>query len=168
MDNQIHELWYRKKTGWMYEGSLTLRLGAPQAAGDPVYYVWRGDKTQHILYRGLEGHIQELWYRQKQGWAYGGALSARVGAPPALGNPAGYAWEKDQTQHVTYRGADTQIHELWQRKGQEWKYGGILSVVTGSPAAAGDPDGFAWEEDQTQHIVYRGVDNQIHELWQRY
>jgi hypothetical protein len=166
-DNQIHELWYRKKPGWSYEGAMTLKLGAPAAGGDPVGYVWKADKSQHILYRGLENQVQELWYRQKSGWAYGGALSAKAGGPPAAGNPAGYAWEVDDTQHVVYRGQDSQIHELWQRRGKEWKYGGALNVNTGGPVAAGDPDGFAWEEDETQHIVYRGQDNQIHELWQR-
>ncbi len=165
-DNQIHELWQRQGQPWKYEGALSSRLGAPVASGGLIGFAWQRDQTQHIIYRGAD-QIQELWLRKGQPWAYGGALSARAGGPAAAGDPAGFAWEGDDTQHISYRGPDNQIHEIWQRRGAEWKYGGALNVITGAPAAAGDPSGFAWEADNTQHIVYRGVDNQIHELWFR-
>jgi transposase len=31
----------------------------------------------------------------------------------ATGDPAGYTWDVDRTQHVVYRGGDGHIHELW-------------------------------------------------------
>ena len=166
-DNQIHELWQRQGQPWKYEGALSSRLGAPAAAGDLIGYAWQKDQTQHIVYRGAEGQIQELWLRKGKPWAYGGALSAKAGGPAAAGDPSAFAWEGDDTQHVVYRGPDNQIHEIWQRRGAEWKYGGAINVITGAPAAAGDPSGFAWEGDNTQHVVYRSVDNQIHEMWFR-
>ena len=41
-----------------------------------------------------------------------------TGAPPATGDPLCFAWESDDAQHVIYRGADDQVHELWQRRGK--------------------------------------------------
>ena len=37
--------------------------------------------------------------------------SAAAGAPSAEGNPAGYTWSVDSTEHVVYRGNDGHIHE---------------------------------------------------------
>ena len=172
-DSQLHELWYRKDFGanWKDGGVLTQIAGAPQAAGSPSAYAWESEKTQHIVYRGADSQIHELWFKKDLlggHWNYGGAISANVGAPAAAGDPYGYVWEGDQTQHIVYRGTDNNIHELWFKRdltGGHWNYNGQINVKAGSPAAAGDPAGFAWESDKTQHIVYRGSDNQIHELW---
>ena len=40
-----------------------------------------------------------------------------------------------------------------------------LTAATGAPAATGDPAGYTWSNDDSQHVVYRGTDNHIHELW---
>jgi hypothetical protein len=41
-------------------------------------------------------------------------LVLATGAPIAVGDPAGYQWDKPPgSQHVVYRGADGHIHELW-------------------------------------------------------
>ena len=42
-----------------------------------------------------------------------------------------------------------------------------LTAVTGATAPAGDPSGYAFEWESTQHVVYRGVDGHVHELWWR-
>ncbi len=176
VDNNIHEIWNKKDmlgSHWAYGGAINASVGAPAAAGDPAGFTWENDNTQHIIYRGVDNQIHELWFKHglvTHNWAYGGALSQNCGAPQAAGDPMGYAWEKDGTQHIIYRSADGQIQELWCKKGitgAQWSYGGALSHTAGGPAAAGDPWGYAWESDATQHIVYRGGDGQIHELWQR-
>src|SRR5438105_10309534 len=71
-------------------------------------------------------------------------ISQKAGGPNAVGQPGGFAWEGDHTQHVVYRGQDNQIHEVWFKKGgfnPEWKYGGALSALAGGPLADGDPFG---------------------------
>jgi len=40
-----------------------------------------------------------------------------------------------------------------------------LSAATGSAAAAGDPAGYVFDAQGTQHVLYRGSDNHVHELW---
>jgi hypothetical protein len=130
-------------------------------------YAWESDGTQHLLYLGADNQVHEIWYRKGKNWSYGNALSQMAGAPPAASVPFGYAWESDDTQHVIYRGGDNQVHELWQRKGKKWEYGGALSLKTGGSPAQGNVAGFAWEHDRSQHVLYRGADGYIHELWQK-
>jgi hypothetical protein len=169
VDGQIHEIWYRDQwvgQDWHYNniGEVT---GAAPAAGDPFGYAWEKDKTQHVIYRGTENLIHEIWGRKGK-WGYN-PIGRMTDAPPAAGDPVGYAWEKDDTQHVLYRGVDGKIHEIWYRDqwlGQDWHYNPI-SDVTGAPPAASDPFGYAWEKDGTQHVLYVGVDGQIHQLWYR-
>jgi hypothetical protein len=173
-DGHIHEIFYKKDLthgGWEYGGSLTGKIGAAPAAGNPSAYAWEGDNTQHIVYRAADGHIHEIFYKRDlthHGWEYGGALSAKVGAPAAAGDPVGFAWEHDKTMHVIYRGADGQIHEIFYKRDlthHGWEYGGALSAKANAPAAADDPNAFAWEGDHTQHIIYRTPDNAIQEIF---
>jgi Astacin (Peptidase family M12A) len=95
------------------------------------------------------------------GWHHND-LTTAAGAPGAAGDPAGYTWDVDSTQHVVFRGGDAHIHELWFNGA--WNRND-LAVAAGAPGAAGDPDGYTWNVDSTQHVVYRGGDGHIHELW---
>jgi hypothetical protein len=45
-----------------------------------------------------------------------------------------------------------------------WKHND-LTQATGAPGAEGDPAGYTWDVDGTQHVVYRDSDGHIHELW---
>ena len=67
--------------------------------------------TQHVVYRGTDGHIHELWW-DNAGWHHND-LTAAAGAPASVSDPAGYMFDAQGTQHVIYRGADSHIHELW-------------------------------------------------------
>jgi hypothetical protein len=40
-----------------------------------------------------------------------------------------------------------------------------LSVAAQAPAAAGSPTSYTWDKDGTEHVVYAGVDGDVHELW---
>jgi hypothetical protein len=162
VDGHIHELWWSEDANWNHE-NLTGQTGAPLAAGDPAGYVWEGHPTQHVVYRGVDGHIHELWWSEDANWNHEN-LTWQTGAPLAVGNPAGSAWEGRPTQHVVYQGIDGRIHELWWSEDANWNHED-LSGQTGAPPAAGDLAGYAWERDHTQHVVYRGVDDRIHELW---
>ena len=140
---------------------LTIVTGAPAAAGDPAGYTWDVDHTEHVVYRGTDGHIHELW-NDTSGWNHGN-LTGSIGAPPAAGDPAGYTWDVDHTEHVVYRGTDGHIHELWNDT-SGWNHGNLTGSI-GAPPAAGDPAGYTLDVDHTEHVVYRGTDGHIHELW---
>jgi Fungal fucose-specific lectin len=83
------------------------------------------------------------------------------GAIAAAGDPSGYAFEAQATQHVVYRDHDDHIRELrWDTDG--W-HTSDLTRATNAAAAAGDPAGYIF--GGTQHVVYRTADHHIHELW---
>jgi hypothetical protein len=94
-----------------------------------------------------------------------GDITATTGAPPAGGGGlAAYAFEAQGTQHVIYASAlDNHVRELW------WNINGWhtadLTEAAGAPPAAAPITGYAFEAENTQHVVYNGVDNGIHELW---
>ena len=118
--------------------------------------------TQHVVYRGVDGHVHELWWDAANGWS-GGDLTAVTGAPEG-GDPAGYVFEAQGTQHVVYRGVDGHVHELWWDATNGWSVGD-LTAVTGATPALGDPFGYMFAGQGTQHVVYRGVDGHVYEHW---
>ncbi len=119
-----------------------------------------GQKTVIAVDGATNGEV-ELWYRGEAMWA-NNDLTAAAGAPAAVGDPAGYTWAVDSTEHAVYRGADAHIHELWFNGA--WNHND-LTVAAGAPAAASDPAGYTWSVDSTQHVVFVGSDNHVHELW---
>jgi len=112
--------------------TLTAVTGSPAAAGDPAGYVFAAQGTQHVVYRGVDGHIHELWWDATNGWSTGD-LTAVTGAQAAASDPTGYAFEAQGTQHVVYRGVDGHIHEHWWDAANGWSVGD-LTAVTGAPA----------------------------------
>jgi hypothetical protein len=94
-------------------------------------------------------------------------LTAATNAQPAAGNPNGYAFTANGVSgmHVVYRGVDDDIHELYWQNG-DWNVND-LTAATNAPAAAGDPNGYVFTANGVSgmHVVYRGADNDIHELY---
>jgi hypothetical protein len=41
------------------------------AVGDPTAYTWSVDDTQHIIYRGEDDRLCELWFKRGEGWQVG-------------------------------------------------------------------------------------------------
>jgi hypothetical protein len=163
-DNHVYELWWDSAGGW-HAHDLTAASGATLADGDPVGYVFKAEATQHVVYRAENGHIQELWWSRASGWQ-SVDLTAQTAAPPAIGNPRGYVFESQRTQHITYRAADDHVCELWWDRATNW-HACDLTHATGGPASAGDPMGYVFETQATQHIVYRDANSHIQELWWR-
>ncbi|NUO52839.1 MAG: DUF1929 domain-containing protein [Polyangiaceae bacterium] len=89
-------------------------------------------------------------------------VSQATGAPPAAGNPFGYMFDSQGTQHIIYRSTDGHIRELWWDG--SW-HAENLTGATGAPQAAGDPGGYMFDAQGTQHVIYRSNDGHIRELW---
>jgi hypothetical protein len=136
---------------------------APAAAGPPDGYMFDAQGTQHVVYQGSDSHIHELWWEPQNGWHHND-LSAAANAPAAAGPPDGYMFDAQGTQHVVYQGSDSHIHELWWEPQNGWHHND-LSAAVNAPAAAGPPDGYMFDAQGTQHVVYQGSDSHIHELW---
>jgi hypothetical protein len=169
-DQHVQELWWDVQ-GW-HARDLTSIAGGPLCVSAPASYGFAGQSTQHVVYvapgaGALSGPVHELWRDSGGNWHDGGNLTTITGAPlPAVGTPAGYAFEAEFTQHVYYRGTDGNIHELrWATATNGWHYWGKPTQLTGAPLASGDPAGYVFDAQNTEHVVYLGVDGHIHELW---
>jgi hypothetical protein len=162
IDQHIHELWWASD-GW-HHNDLSASTGAPAAAGAPDGYMFVAQGTQHVVYRGGDEHIHELWWGS-DGWQHNDLTAAAAGgAPLAAGNPNGYMFANQRTQHVVYRGGDQHIHELWWAS-DGWHHNDLTAAAPGAPTTAGAPNGYMFVAQGTQHVVYRGGDQHIHELW---
>ncbi len=126
-------------------------------------YAFEAQGTQHVVYRAGDGHVRELWWQADKGWQTAD-LTAGTDAPAAAGDPMGYAFEAQGTQHVVYRAGDGHVRELWWQADKGWQTAD-LTAGTDAPAAAGDPMGYAFEAQGTQHVVYRAGDGHVRELW---
>jgi hypothetical protein len=71
----------------------------------PTGYTWDVDNTQHIVYRGEDGQLYELWFTRGPGWQLGSGVT-NTAPVRAVGAPVGYTWGVDDTQHIVYRGED--------------------------------------------------------------
>jgi hypothetical protein len=166
--SHIHEL-TRTDSSWnSYD--LTEAAGAPPTVGDPFGYAFDAQQTQHVIFRGAGrngGDLHELWWNRVDGWTHE-PLSEQTGAPPAASEPFGYVFASQGTQHVLYAGRDQRVYELW------WDNTGWhledLTSRTGAPLAAGAVHGYPFDPapnvpDPTQHVIYIGADDHLHELW---
>jgi hypothetical protein len=163
-DGHVIELWW-DATGW-YFNDLTLAACATDVPNSAVIgYGFDVQGTQHVIYRGNDDHIIELW------WGNGvwnvNDLTVAAGAPLAYSRysygPSGYVF--DDTQHVNYLGQDFHIHELWWDS-NGWHHND-LTIAAGADPANDDavPIGYAFASQGTQHVIYLGSDAHIHELW---
>lgn len=89
-------------------------------------------------------------------------LTAQTGAPQPAGDPFGYAFDQQGTQHVVYRDDQQGIQELWW-DASGW-HPGSLTAATDGPTPTSDPVGYTFVSQGTQHVTYVGTDGHIHEL----
>jgi hypothetical protein len=168
VDGHIYELWWEDGL-WMPQNDLTYAASAPlaltSAQGAGIFgtvqatrgYVFAAQGTEHVLYLGQDYDIHELWYGNGNLWHHNDLTNAA--AAPSVSNlsvPVGYVFESQGTQHVNYTGADSHIHELWWDN-NGWHHND-LTGITGAPIMSGKPGGpigYAFEAQNTQHVIYR-------------
>jgi len=146
---------------------LTAATGAAKAAGNPQGFTDYDGKSQHVVYRGTDNNIHELFLLGKQGEKWGHAnLTDSNKAPKAAGDPCGFAADGDKSMHVVYRSEAGAIIELFREEGvgKNWTLTD-LSGATGAGKAVGDPCAFSDSNSKSMHVVYHGTDDQIHELF---
>ena len=89
--------------------------------------------------------------------------------PQVVGRPAGYVNDATGTQHVVYRGdADFNVINEVRWDGTGLHYTNLNLAAGGTPAGvatgSGDPAAYVFRAQGTEHVVYRGFDNHVHEL----
>ena len=165
-DFRIHMLLYEDSTGHWRHVDVSNKASATGflSSGDPAAFAITG-KSQHVVYRGTEGHIHMLLYEDTTGHWRHVDVSDKAGAtgfPPAPGAPAAFAIA-NKSQHVVYRGADGHIHMvLYESSTGHWRHVDVSDKAgaTGFPCA-GDPAAFVIV-GVSQHVAYRGTAGHIH------
>jgi Zn-dependent metalloprotease len=160
-DGQIHTLYWT--TGAVGHDNLSSVAGSPKAAGDPVAYYTSHNDTHQVIYRGEGNHIYELSWTGVNVVAYRD-LTAEAGAPEAASDPAAYYIPANNTKHVIYRCADNHLRELWWIVGSTNPVAVDVTKSAYAPTAVDKPAAFVFENAGTQHVVFRGTDNHIHEI----
>ncbi len=114
-DGHIHELWYDIAHPTWHDSDLnTNPAGAPIPMTDNfVGYVWEGDNSEHLIYSPTVGAIQELWHNGKWSTSDIWARSSGASFPRSGGELAGYAWEKQNSEHVVYVDGNGHVCELY-------------------------------------------------------
>jgi len=158
-DKHLHTLYW--STGALGHEDLTGNAWPP-AVGDPVAFYIPGADLQQVIYRADAGHLWELYWRGGDP-AAGWDLMERSGAPEAVSDPAVFYSAGTNTKHAIYRGPFSHLYEIW------WPLGGQpgvvdLTVAARAPRAVDRPAAFTVDAANIRYAVYRGVDNQIHEI----
>jgi hypothetical protein len=156
-DRHIHALWFNFATGWHHEDRSALVAGTPAAVAGPFCYAFVNKPTglleQHNLFRSADGHIHALWFNFATGWHHEDRTAFVAGTPAAVGDPFGYAFVNNATgvveQHNLFRSADGHIHALWFNFATGWHHEDRTAFVAGTPAAVGEPFGYAFIENST-------------------
>ena len=155
-DNHVHELWW-DGNGW-HHNDLTAAARHPTASATP-----QDTCSTHRVRNTSTTLAPTTTSMNCGGTAMASQRSHGSGsAPVAAGNPVGYVFDDQETQHVNYLGTDGHVHELWWDG--SWHHND-LTVAAGAPGAVSNPVGYAFELQGTQHVNYRGSNNNVYELW---
>ncbi len=146
--------------GWTWSDLTS--WGGQVPTGDPVGFV-RADGESAVVFRSVDGHINELRLGPSSWIPSDLSSKAGISTLVASSDPSAFV-RSDGYTSVVFR-AGTQIFELYQTAGQDWRWGQPTGLTnTPSPDAASRPYGYT-HHDGTTAIVYRTSGNRIAELW---
>jgi hypothetical protein len=159
-DNHVHSLYW--STGEVGHEDLS-GVARPPAVGEPVAYYIPGIDLQQVIYRIGAGHLYEMYWRGGEpptGWD----LMERSGAPEAVSDPAVFYSAATNTKHAIYRGPFRHLFEIWWVPPDGPPAVVDLTVAARAPRAVDRPAAFTFDTANLRYVVYRGFDNQIHEI----
>lgn len=93
--------------GW----NIMSHLNVPAVSGTPTIFYSAATNTKHVIYRS-GGQLHEIRWNVASGVQVHINLGVAYNAPPATGDPAGFAVEASGSRHVTYRGTNNHIYEV--------------------------------------------------------
>lgn len=160
-----------KGAGEPFVNDLSGVAGAPKAASDsdPVGHYTAHDDTHQVYYRDGSGNLWELFWQGDAPVQARNLTAATPGAVEATGTPtASYLAKANTDLHhsVAYRSSDGRLHQiLWGSRASKPLDLEINKVNNPNPSVpVGRLAGFTVDGAESTHVVYRGVDNHIHEV----
>jgi len=166
-DNHIHSLYWTTLDPVGHDG-LSAAASAPKAAGDPTgYYISGAMPVHQIFYRSIENDMIVLWWVNESDPAHYQNLTAWAQGPKVAADPFAYYDPITNTVHVIYYAADTHLHEIWWTHSPnvvDLQDKDLHLESLAPPAAQERPCAYVTQNPNRHHVVYRGTDNQIHEI----
>jgi hypothetical protein len=158
-------------TGWHIETLYQGSSAAEHPVGRPfggIFIPRRG-----VVFRTKDGRLRaSVEASAGAAWELK-ELNAEL--PTAASDPTGLLMTKTElgvttvvSRHIFYIGTECDVHELRSDvDGQNWTYTNITQAIPGvvKPAVGATPAAYAFLTQNTLHVVYRGSDDRIHELW---
>ncbi len=149
-------------------GDLTIVSGGapPALAGQRIAsHVVNDEQTQHVFYRATDGPIVELWWKGPDRPRWGYLTTLDNNAPPVAGDPTSHVFAVEGTQHMFYVASDNRIVELWWKGSEDVHWGYLSQVGDTLPGLTHALASHAFEDQRTQHVFYRDINQHIIELW---
>jgi hypothetical protein len=140
----------------------------PDAAGKASGYVFWPQGAQHVVYRGTDGAVHDVWWTEN-GWFHTDASGA-ADADAASADPHGYPLN-DQHEHCVAYCAGAKLVELsWSQVDSlgpdadadlatAWRADVLYEAAQGSPKPVGRPLGGVFAPNRG--VVYRLENNQL-------
>ncbi|MES2641361.1 MAG: hypothetical protein V4850_17855 [Myxococcota bacterium] len=138
-------------------GAPTSPEPSARAVGRLAVYAWPHpeERTDHIVFRGPDGHVHELWLRPDGEWNCHALTSAED--ERGEGSPTAYVGHASENEHVLYRGSDGVVHHRWARANTgNWRHERLHAL----PPALSDVDGCV-SRDGTHLLTYWGAEGVV-------
>lgn len=161
-DGHIHELY--QADGWHPNDLMDSAGTVARAVDAPHGWASTGRARQQVVFRDEDRRLHLLTRGTGDGASWSHTILSRLGGPTAAEAPAGYAFDAQGTQHITYTGDDRLLHEYVQTGGT-WAYAGDLGPNVGaSEDSQPYPVGYGFGADGTRHVPWAGDDGDVHEF----
>ncbi len=166
-DGNLHELFWQNFSWGHSPVTAIPRDAAPALGGSLAAYTFAPQGSQHVDYIGANGGIFEV-SNDNSGAHFDDLISEAGPTTEAPTVMCAYPFDAQGTRHVDFTGGTGHVIELWH-DANGWHHNDLTLASGGAPPAdQGDPAGYAFAAQGTQHVYYIGIDdNHIHELrWQ--
>jgi peptidoglycan hydrolase-like protein with peptidoglycan-binding domain len=158
-------------TEWRVDTPYVADIANDRPMGRPLggmYLPSRG-----VVFRTVDGRLRAVVESAADGtWEL---KELGTGAPKPASDPAGLLMTKTElamtqviSRHLFFIGVDGHVHELRSdNAGLTWIHTNITQALAGVvlPAPQASLSAYAFLGQNTLHVIYRGQDDKVHELW---
>ncbi|HYO84776.1 MAG TPA: hypothetical protein VES20_25465 [Bryobacteraceae bacterium] len=156
----VYRVQTRDPLGWAQNGIAPVELLTPQALTVGQAYTADTGLTVRVL-SGIAGGFV---VRVEDANNHIVDRSAEFNKPAAGGPPTVCVIPGLGVHNIAYRDTSGHLHELW-RNGQGATGTTDLTANAGASAAAGDPFAYLDPSNNSEVVVYRGTDGNVHSLY---
>ena len=116
--------------------------------------------VHHVVYRGTDSQVHALFINSTGRWVFD-TITLLAGAPKAAGNPFGYQATGGTSRGVS-RSGQPHPRAVHRFDGGHWVFNNDYALRRRA-TGGGRPAGL--HRNGVHHVVYRGVDGQVHALF---